>query len=62
VIQGDSLFILLNRVREARDAATRGNLVEAREELAALDEKMGGLLDHYEKTLAKNGFDLPYVR
>jgi len=62
VIQGDSLSIWLTHVRAAHDAAARGDLKEAREELASLEEKMKGCLDHYEQTLTKNGFALPYVR
>jgi len=62
VIQGDSLSIWLTHVHAARDAATGGDLNELCEELASLESKIRGCLDHYEKTLAKNGFGLPYVR
>lgn len=61
VIQGDSLKILWDEVRTARE---RASSPEGREELAGtlehLEELLAGYLCVYEETLRAHGLELPY--
>ncbi|MCY1017442.1 DUF6959 family protein [Pyxidicoccus sp. MSG2] len=63
VIQGDSLKLLLDDVRTARELA--GAAADSREGLAdviaELEEKLAGYLSVYEETLRAHGLELPYI-
>jgi DNA-binding GntR family transcriptional regulator len=60
LIQGDSLFILVEEAKEILQAVRsirNEDLVTVVEEHL---DKLKKRLDHYEEVLAKNGIELPY--
>lgn len=60
-LQGDALAIWLTHVEVVREALGRSDSEEAKAELALLEKGMRDSQKHYEATLKKHGFDLPYV-
>ena len=62
LIQGDSLFILLQLVKEAQEELAKGESENAAEVLEELSELLEGRLKHYEEVLESHGIELPYVR
>jgi hypothetical protein len=62
VFQGDSLFLLLEQVREVREALDAGRLDEAKEGAAELEDDLAGVLSGYESVLAARGIELPYFK
>jgi len=62
LIQGDSLKILLDDVREAGEALMRQDVQSAKAQLAAVAERLADLLGVFEAASARAGFDLPYTR
>ncbi len=62
LIQGDSLYILTQLSKEAREELKQGRGENAEEVLEELVELLEGRLNHYEAALKEHGIELPYVR
>ncbi len=61
LIQGDSLSILLQDIREANNELSKGNTQESSEILKHIIENLEDRLEHYKKVLKEHGYDLPFV-
>jgi hypothetical protein len=63
VVQGDSLTILINRLRDAKGALQAGRSDEALAMLTdELDETLKPIQALYERVLAEHGIELPYSK
>lgn len=62
LIQGDSLFSLVQLIKEAQGEIENGRSESAAEALEELSELLEGRLKHYEGVLEVHGMELPYVR
>jgi hypothetical protein len=62
LIQGDSLYSLLQTAKEVRKEIHNNNYSEANEELGELIQLLENRLNHYEAVLKEHGIELPYVR
>jgi hypothetical protein len=61
LIQGDTLKTLLDDVEELNAEASVGDLESVKEISDILQNKLVDLLAYYEKVLAENNYELPYV-
>jgi len=61
LIQGDSLSILVNSVRNLC-SLIEGASEEARDEVAFLLDELEAKQRHYERVLLDHGFTLPYAK
>lgn len=61
LIQGDSLYILLQNVIEAKEELDNGDGNAASEILEDVIEILADRLEHYKKTLREHGCELPFV-
>ncbi|WP_424210832.1 DUF6959 family protein [Streptomyces sp. BI20] len=59
-IQGDSLKILQETVRELSDCLAVENLQEARFPLQEIIDTLAEMISVYESAARRSGFDLPY--
>jgi hypothetical protein len=62
LIQGDSLYSLLQVAKEVKNKIKKNNYSEANEELVELIKLLESRLNHYEAVLKEHGIELPYVR
>jgi hypothetical protein len=62
LIQGDSLYSLLQVAKEVKNEIKKNNYSEANEELVELIMLLESRLNHYEAVLKEHGIELPYVR
>ncbi len=60
LIQGDSLHILLQNVKEAKEELISGDSNEAKEILDDVIEDLTYRLSHYKKVLKEHSLDLPF--
>ncbi len=61
LIQGDSLYSLLQVAKEVKNEIQKNNYSEANEELVELIKLLESRLNHYEAVLKEHGIELPYV-
>ncbi|MCB1586654.1 MAG: hypothetical protein KDI59_10980 [Xanthomonadales bacterium] len=61
LIQGDSLYSLLQNIKEAKQEIDNGDSGEASEILNDVIENLTFRLEHYKKVLKEHGRDLPFV-
>lgn len=61
LMQGDSLCILIQDIKEARSEIDKGDSQEAKEILDAIIETLDERLEHYKKILKEHGKELPFV-
>ena|SRR5712691_5466800 len=62
LLQGDSLKILHDDVREAAAALRESDIASATEVLDDIDARIGDLLSRYEAALNAAGIELPYSK
>jgi len=61
LIQGDSLYILLQNIIEAKEELDCGDGEAASQILDNVVETLTVRLEHYKKTLKENGRELPFA-
>jgi len=61
LIQGDSLYNLLQNIKEAKQEIDNGDSSEASEILNDVIENLTFRLEHYKEVLKEHGRDLPFV-
>ena len=61
LIQGDSLYILILEIKEAKEELENGNFGDATDIITNVIESLECRLEHYKKTLLENGKELPFV-
>ena len=61
LIQGDSLYILLQDIREAKEELDCGNNQNASEILDGLIKGISDRLEHYKEVLKAHGHELPFA-
>ena len=60
LIQGDSLHILIEDIRESIDDLKTGNVNDSIDALESILEKLEGRMEIYKKALKENGIELPF--
>lgn len=61
LIQGDTLKTFLDDVNELHIDAINGDLESVKDISSILQEKLIGLLVHYENIIEEHGYELPYI-
>lgn len=61
LIQGDSLNILIQDIKEARNEIDKGDTEEAKDILDAIIESLEDRLEHYKKALKDHDMEFPFV-
>ncbi len=61
LVQGDTLHILIQDIKEAKDEVAEGNPQDAVDALAVIIETLEQRLKHYKNVLKEHGSELPFV-
>ena len=61
LIQGDSLYSLVQDVEEAKTELEAGKQEDALEIIVEIIERLNDRLDHYKKVLNEHGHKLPFA-
>ena len=60
LIQGDTLHILIQDIKEAKTEVESGNVQDAADALTNIIDNLEDRLEHFKKTLIEHGHELPF--